>query len=341
MEGGRLQVDGLSYRHRIATPRLSNPWATRLGPGVHNISFSLPSGSIVGLVGPNGAGKTTLLHLMCGLRPADSGRMRFDDNEWKDLKNEHAARKNIGFMPDNVRWQGTSTPAKILHRLSLMREAKVGGLIELVGLKSRSKETLDSLSAGMRQRLSLAAAMIGSPGILLLDEPFTGLDPVAQKALQKLLLQLSERGTTIIVSSHLLLELEAIVDRVVLLHQGQVIIDGELDVVRKKLGLDRRLLIEGSKGEPNELLSKFGELIEYSSGDGWSATLERDDGWSIEMREELVRRLHEAGMTPFRIEARLADLAEMLSAATGEDDISLTVAEAMMVPLQRKGVEEE
>ena len=244
-------------------------------------------------------------------------------------------------MPDNVRWQGTSTPAKILHRLSLMREAEVGDLIELVGLKSRSNESLDSLSAGMRQRLSLAAAMIGSPRILLLDEPFTGLDPVAQKALQKLLLQLAERGTTIIVSSHLLLELEAIVDRVILLHQGQVIIDGELDSVRKKLGLDRRLLIEGRNGEPNELLSKFGELIEYSTKNGWCAILERDEGWSIEMRESLVKQLHEEGMTPYRIEARLADLAEMLSAATGEDDISLTVAEAMMVPLQQKGVEEE
>ena len=341
MDGAQLRVDGLSYRHRIATPRLSNPWATKLGPGIHNISFSIPSGSIVGLVGPNGAGKTTLLHLMCGLRPADSGRVQFDNKEWKDLKNEHSARRNIGFMPDNVRWQGTSTPAKILHRLSLMREAEVGDLIELVGLKSRCNESLDSLSAGMRQRLSLAAAMIGSPRILLLDEPFTGLDPVAQKALQKLMLQLSERGTTIIVSSHLLLELEAIVDRVVLLNQGQVIIDGELNTVRKKLKLDRRLIIEGSNGDPSELLSEFGELIEYSAEDGWSATLERSEGWSIKMREDLVKRLHKAGMTPYRIEARLADLAEMLSAATGEDDISLTVAEAMMVPLQRKEVEEE
>ena len=341
MEGAQLLVDALSYRHRIATPRLSNPWASKAGPGVHKVSFSVPSGSIVGLVGPNGAGKTTLLHLMSGLRSPDSGKIRFEDSEWKDLKSEHSARKNIGFMPDNVRWQGTSTPAKVLHRLSLMREREVGDLIELVGLKSRANETLDSLSAGMRQRLSLAAAMIGSPGILLLDEPFTGLDPVAQKALQKLLLQLSERGTTIIVSSHLLLELEAIVDRVVLLHQGQVIIDGELDVVRKKLGLDRRLVIEGGNGDPKEILSGFGELIEYSSEDGWNATLERSDGWSIEMRENLVKRLYEAGVTPYRIDARLADLAEMLSAATGEDDISLTVAEAMMVPLQRKGVEEE
>jgi ABC-type uncharacterized transport system ATPase subunit len=135
--------------------------------------------------------------------------------------------------------------------------------------------------------------------------------------------------------------LEAIVDRVVLLNQGQVIIDGELNTVRKKLRLDRRLIIEGSNGDPNELLSEFGELIEYSAEDGWSATLERSEGWSIKMREDLVKRLHKAGMTPYRIEARLADLAEMLSAATGEDDISLTVAEAMMVPLQRKEVEEE
>jgi ABC-2 type transport system ATP-binding protein len=339
MRAEGLVVDGLSFRHRISAPSLKNPWATRQGAGIHGVSFSVPAGSIVGLVGPNGAGKTTLLHLLSGLRTPESGSVALNGKEWKDMKSNPEARTGIGFMPDGVRWQGNSTPTKVLRRMSIIRSVDSSKLLELVGLKNKADETLDRLSAGMRQRLSLACALLGSPTVLLLDEPFTGLDPVAQKALQELLRQLADRGTTIIISSHLLLELEALVERVVLLHQGQVIIEGKLDSVRKRLGLDRRLLVEGSKGDAREVLASHGEILEYH--EGWTATLHREDGWSLQSREELVTELCNNGHPPYRVETELADLAEILSAATGSEGISMDLADSAMVPLARKEVEEE
>lgn len=339
MGAGGLEVEGLSFRHHISAPSLRNPWGTRQGAGIHEVSFSVPSGSIVGLVGPNGAGKTTLLHILSGLRTPESGKVKLNGKEWEDLKTLPEARTEIGFMPDGVRWQGNSTPAKVLRRMAMIRSVDASQLLELVGLKSRANESLDRLSAGMRQRLSLACALLGSPSVLLLDEPFTGLDPVAQKALQELLLQLAERGTTIIISSHLLLELEALVDRIVLLHQGQVIIEGKMDSVRQSLGLDRRLIIEGKTGNPKDILSKHGEIIHYQ--EGWTATLQREDGWSLQSREDIVTDLCKNGCPPFRIEAKLADLAEILAAATGNDTISMELADSTMVPLRKKEVEEE
>ena len=308
---------------------------------MHRVSFNVPKGCIVGLVGPNGAGKTTLLHLMSGLLSPDSGNISIDGMKWKDLRFESEARAQVGLMPDTVRWQGSSTPRKVLNRLAIMRGHAIADLLSLVGLESREDETLDRLSTGMRQRLSLAAALLGSPGLLLLDEPLTGLDPVAQKALQVLLRQLADRGTTIIISSHLLMELEVLIDRVVLLHQGQVVIDGELNPVRKRLGLDRTLLLEGAEGNPSFLLSKVGNIVEASLEEGWSFLIEKEDGWSENERAEVVSALCEAGFPPFKVEARLADLAQIISAATGSDIASMDVDDAAMLPLSKMEVEEE
>jgi ABC-type multidrug transport system ATPase subunit len=218
-----------------------------------------------------------------------------------------------------------------------MNNSKVGDLLELVGLSSRTDEALDRLSTGMGQRLSLATALLGEPEILLLDEPFTGLDPVAQKALKQLTRELADRGTTILISSHLLNELESLVDRVILLHHGQVVIEGEVRAIKRNLKLDKILLLKGEKGDPLPLISE--KVINSSINGNWSISVENEDGWSRKRLTELVQRLSDNGCIPYHVEVKTADLSDILEATTGIGGMDLS--EHAMVPLSKMEVEEE
>ena len=122
----------------------------------------------------------------------------------------------------------------------MMRDEEVDleNIIQTVGLSSKSESYLDDLSQGMRQRLSLACALLGDPKILVMDEPLNGLDPLAQRAFCNLLRNLASKGVAIIISSHQVADLESLVERIALLHHGQLLIEGTLPDVRKKLGLD-------------------------------------------------------------------------------------------------------
>ena len=151
-----------------------------------------------------------------------------------------ARRSHIGYMPEQVRWEGRVTVKETLQTISLMRneEVDLDEIIKTVGLSSKSEHFLDNLSQGMRQRLSLACALIGEPKILVMDEPLNGLDPLAQRAFCNLLKGLAGKGVAIIISSHQVTDLETLVDRIALLHHGQLLIEGTLAEVRTNLDLD-------------------------------------------------------------------------------------------------------
>ena len=127
-----------------------------------------------------------------------------------------------------------------LKSIAMMRDDSVDveSLIQTVGLSSKSDQMLDNLSQGMRQRLSLACALIGNPKLLVMDEPLNGLDPLAQRAFSNLLKNLAKKGVAVVISSHQVADLETLVDEIALLHQGQLLIEGSLAKVRKDLGLE-------------------------------------------------------------------------------------------------------
>ncbi|MDB3858890.1 ABC transporter ATP-binding protein, partial [Candidatus Poseidonia sp.] len=217
----------VQHRHKIPTPRWSKPWAQRLGPGIVDLNLKLYKGSILGLVGPNGAGKTTLLRMMAGILPLQTGSvMQRIGNEWTRVAD---LRTLVGHMPEQVRWQGRTTVRNILLELGDMRGTqtnRIDALLNLVGLQQRQDEQLDNLSQGMRQRLSIAAALLGSPKVLLLDEPFNGLDPVAAQAFTELIQRLANKGVSIVISSHMVAQLGGFIDRIGLLHRGQLLDEG-------------------------------------------------------------------------------------------------------------------
>ena len=224
-----LTLTDVSWRHKIRDFSTWKPWAKRDGPGIHSINLEIKPGIILGLIGPNGAGKSTLMRAICGLYDCDGFN-----------KSSSSRRYGIGYMPEQVRWEGRISVRESLRTIAMMRDKEVDleKTIQTVGLSSKSESYLDDLSQGMRQRLSLACALLGDPKILVMDEPLNGLDPLAQRAFCNLLRNLASKGVAIIISSHQVADLESLVERIALLHHGQLLIEGTLPDVRKKLDLD-------------------------------------------------------------------------------------------------------
>ena len=197
---------------------------------VDHVDLAIPRGSIVGLVGPNGCGKTTLMLMLAGLLAPDHGEIRIAGH---DLAIDGgAARAAIGWMPDSVGMWETLTAREILAHFAALYDVqhelttqevneRIDRLLHEVALEEFATKRVRVLSRGQKQRLSLARALIHNPPVLLLDEPASGMDPESRLALRKSLKTRAEAGTTILVSSHILPELEHIVDDIVMMRAGR------------------------------------------------------------------------------------------------------------------------
>ncbi|MEE2747875.1 MAG: ABC transporter ATP-binding protein [Candidatus Thermoplasmatota archaeon] len=307
-----LELRTASFRYPVRRPRRFRPWATSPGPGIHAIDLTLSEGKILGLVGPNGAGKSTLLQVMANILPLEEGELKVQGTD-----SVESMRAAIGYMPERVTWNTPGTAQQAIERLCKMRNISIINgheLLDLVGLGARSKDDISTYSQGMKQRLSLAAALLGEPKILLLDEPLNGLDPVAQSAFRTLLKQLAERGTSVVVSSHTLSDLEKLADEFVLMHRGRIVADGPLTEIERGLGIRATLEIAGLGKAP----IKFGDEIEVEEiplhdGEEWAYHLHLMKGeWTTERRSELGPEVKFTRLQPIP-----AGLETVISAATG------------------------
>jgi len=309
-----LELRAATFRYPVSRPRRFRPWATAPGPGIRGIDLSLSSGTILGLVGPNGAGKSTLMQIMASILPLEDGSLSVEGATAIE-----DCRATIGYMPERVTWNGPGTAQQAIERLCIMRDIpKENGhdLLDLVGLGNRVLDDLSTFSQGMKQRLSLAAALLGNPKILLLDEPLNGLDPVAQGAFRTLLRQLAEKGSSVVISSHTLSDLERLADEFVLMHHGRIVANGPLLEIERNLGLRATLEIAGLGIPP----TSFGEDIEAKEiplheGEEWAYHLHLAKGeWTTQRRSELGPE-----MTFTRLQPVQAGLETVISAATGLD----------------------
>ena len=342
-----LQLIGASCRHYISAPLLTKPWRKILGPGIAKIDLKLHKGVILGLVGPNGAGKTTLLRMLSGILPLQKGTVvsiskQGDQTIETEFTTSLQLRKIIGHMPEQVRWQGKKSVLGAMTEIAAMRgssEHRILGLIKLVGLNSRIDSPLDELSQGMRQRLTLAIALLGSPEILLLDEPFNGLDPVGAQAFAQLLRELSKKGVSIVISSHQVSGLIGIIDRIALLHRGQLLIEGEIKSVEKELKLSDRFDLTGTSQPPSsELIEKLGMEIIDSNID--------NDVWQMQVKgnaDGVLKNLISEGVDVESWQPHAPDLVEMLCSSTGlrVEDVGLEITSSAFLPLLQREVEEE
>jgi ABC-2 type transport system ATP-binding protein len=196
-----------------------------------DVSLEIAPGTIHGLIGPNGAGKTTLIRIMTGLLEADAGRILIDGEDV--TASPDLARHAVGWMPDFFGVYAELTAREYLlffaeaHGVERsVRERRATELLERVGLAEKRDASIGALSRGMVQRLVFARALVHDPPILVLDEPASGLDPRARIELREILRGLANDGRTVLVSSHILAELEEMVDRVSIIEKGVLLYSG-------------------------------------------------------------------------------------------------------------------
>ncbi len=336
-----VELIDVSFRHKIPEPKFTNPWNTRKGPGIFKMNFSLESGKILGLVGPNGAGKTTLLRILAGIIPIDEGKIKLNgvDLSASGEPIDGQLRLNVGHMPEQVRWSGNITVLEALNQFAEMRKDSISSekLLSLVGLAGKSDASLDELSQGMRQRLSLAVALMGSPKMLLLDEPFNGLDPVAAKSVEKMIQELANKGVSIIISSHQVSGLVGFIDQLLLIHRGQIVADGTIEDIESKLGLDNRIELRGHGAIP-DFTKLFGTdcvLNNHVKDSDWFCIIQYPG-------PNAVKKIIDAGYEILEWKRKSPDIVELLCHATGLEieDIGMELQTSDMMPLRSKTEEE-
>ena len=191
---------------------------------INNLSFDVCKGDILGFIGTNGAGKTTTIKLILGLYKLDSGSVTINGY---DLKNNFTkALYNVGAIienPDMYMYLSVYENLMIAAKIYNIKKDRVEEVIKLVGLEKRIHDKVSKYSLGMRQRLGIAQSIIHNPKLLILDEPTNGLDPEGIKDLKKLLINLAKNGMAIIVSSHILSELESFCNKICIINNGSII----------------------------------------------------------------------------------------------------------------------
>ncbi len=225
----------MSQPFAIYTEHLTRRFGTQRA--VDDLNLHIMPGSIYGFIGPNGAGKTTTLRMLAGLLEPSSGSIRLNGTP---LTDQSAARSHVGYMPDffgvydDLRvWEYLDFYARCHNIEPQRRRSTVDSLLDLVDLAHKRNAFVQHLSRGMQQRLCLAHALVHDPPILLLDEPASGLDPQARLELRELLRTLREMNKTIILSSHILTELEDICTEIGIMVNGQLRASGSIQELRK------------------------------------------------------------------------------------------------------------
>jgi ABC-2 type transport system ATP-binding protein len=208
------------------------------------VTLEVPAGSLYGLLGPNGAGKTTCLRILCTLLAPDSGAVSIAGID--ALADPRGARQQLGYVAQEVAIDKILSGRELLqlqaslYHLSHQRAVRrIGDLTELLGMGEWLDRRCGSYSGGMRRRLDLACGLLHEPAVLVLDEPTVGLDIESRAALWQVLQQLRDAGTTVLLSSHYLEEVDALADQLAILDGGRVIAEGAPEALKRDLGGDR------------------------------------------------------------------------------------------------------
>lgn len=278
---------------------------------LEDVSFSVGYGEVFALVGPNGAGKTTLLRLLTGILRPDSGRLRLLGSA-----DPMEARPRIGYMPEERGLYKSLTPLEMVAYFGELRglsrrEARTAAeaSLDAVGMLGHGRRKLEELSKGMAQRVQFAATMVHQPRLLILDEPFTGLDPVSALYLRNVLADLRSDGGAILLSTHNMDHAEKLCDRLLMLHRGRVRLYGDMaEIKRQYTGNALRFQYAG------DLPPLEGAAIEPI--DASSARLTPKDGCE---RRQILAELVAAGVDILRFEPIEPTLEEIFIRLVGEE----------------------
>jgi len=282
---------------------------------LRGVDLEVPAGRTVGLVGPNGAGKTTLMRILFGVLTPDEGTI-----DWLGHRLTDADRRRWGYMPQE---RGLYRDMRVLDQLTWIARlhgldadtgrSQAGELLERLGLSDRGSDNVEDLSGGMAQRVQLAAAMVHRPELLVLDEPFNGLDPVAVEFLTEVITDHVRAGRHLLFSSHQLDLVEDLCDEITMIDQGRVVLRGEVRHLKKE--------------SPNRYLR-----VDAAVDPDWiprgSGTVERSDASGTRIRldagadaaDVLDQVRARAAVTDFAVES--PTLSELFLEATGRHEVA-------------------
>jgi ABC-2 type transport system ATP-binding protein len=297
--------------HVIETEGLTKRFGDRVA--VDGVDLRVPRGAAFGYLGPNGAGKTTLIRMLLGLTQASSGAMRLLGLPVPEERGRALSR--IGAIVEEPRFHPFLTGRENLRIAAAVRgaeaQARIDGALKRVGLTARADERVRSYSLGMRQRLGVGRALLADPELLLLDEPTNGLDPAGIHEFRDMIRGFVGEGRTVLLSSHLLDEVEKICDAVAIVDRGRVVVQGTIEELK---GSGRRSVLIGTPDELGAQAVLAGHpavrSIE-SNGSGIRVTLASDlELTTEEAAGELNRRLIAQGIVVHRLDPQSASLEE-------------------------------
>lgn len=254
-------------------------WGRQKVRALKALDLEVRRGEIFGLLGPNGSGKTTTIKLLLGLLFPTSGQALVFGKDATDVsKNER-----LGYLPEEsylYRFLNAEETLEFYGRLfdmpASVRKQRAKDLIEMVGLNHAKRRQLREYSKGMTRRIGLAQALINDPELILLDEPTSGLDPIGTREMKDLIIDLKKRGKTVVMSSHLLADVQDVCDRIAILHQGELKELGRVDSllkVRDETEIRARGLNDACKEEIRQVIARY-QGAELTSMDNPTTTLE-------------------------------------------------------------------
>jgi ABC-2 type transport system ATP-binding protein len=348
--GGKAQARPAPGQDR-QKPDQPGDQAPKLAGGIqalNDFSLSIDGGCLYGLLGPNGAGKTTALRILCTLLAPDSGSVTVAGVD--ALANPRAARRLLGYVAQEVAIDKILTGRELLrlqaalyHLPNAVRDRRIAELSELMGMADWIDRRCGSYSGGMRRRLDLAAGLLHRPRLLVLDEPTVGLDIESRAAIWQVLRELRNQGTTVLLSSHYLEEVDALADRLAIIESGRVIAEGAPAALKASLGGDRvTLRVREFSDEPEAL--RVQQLLRACAGVR-QVVVNRAQGFSLNLVvehegviEQLRRQLGEADLPVFALAQSRPSLDDVYLQATGRtlNDAELALAGIRDTKAERK-----
>jgi len=277
---------------------------------VCDVELQVPRGSAFGYLGPNGAGKTTLIRMLLGLTPATAGSMRLLGLPVPQRRSEALAR--VGAIVEEPRFHGYLTGRENLEIVAAARGhaavRRIDSAIERVGLSRRANDRVKTYSLGMRQRLGIARILMADPELLILDEPMNGLDPAGIEETRMLIRSLVDEGRTVVLSSHLLDEVEKTVDALAIVDQGRIIVQGSIGELTRS-GPPTLVVGSADNTRAGAMLAPLRSVAGVAAENGVLRVSLHARGVAVnEAIADINRRLVEADIPVYRLEPEHASL---------------------------------
>jgi ABC-2 type transport system ATP-binding protein len=296
----------------VETDQLTKTYGKK--PVVNRVDLRIPKGKIYGFLGPNGAGKTTTIRMLLGLIKPTSGTVKMFGETF--VKSKRSLLGKIGSLVESPSYYAHLNALENLEVYRILLDApkaRIREVLEIVGLSDAAKKKVKQYSLGMKQRLGIATALLGSPELLILDEPTNGLDPQGIHEIRALIKQLSaEEGITILVSSHLLSEIDQIANEVGIISEGDLIFQDRIEVLRRRAQPEIRLSVDAPEKALKLILNKGVTAV----NDGDLIYLHNADNHAI---ADIIKSLVAHHVAVFRVEETKQSLEEIfLDVVKGE-----------------------